>query len=100
MVAGGSHIVTGQVHQLHRRGTLAGADSGIALDEVTGVHQQNVGAHLLIGLLQCCRFGIAIDGTVHVVGVQDDDGAAQVLGGFLGAGGDAQGEHHGQNQDQ
>ena len=100
VVAGGSHIVTGQVHQFHRSGTLAGADSGITLDKVTGVHQQNVGTHVLIGLLQRRRFGIAIDGTVHVIGVQDDDGAAQVLGGFLGADGDAQGEHHGQNQEQ
>ncbi|CAN4029425.1 Catabolite control protein, partial [Dysosmobacter welbionis] len=65
MVAHAGHVVAGQVHQLHGGGALRRADGGIALDEVTGVHQQDVGAAGLVGVLQRGHFGIAADGAMH-----------------------------------
>ena len=95
MVAQADHIVAGQVHQLHGGGTLRRADGGIALDKVAGVHQQDVGAAGLVGVLQGRHLGIAGNGAVDVVGVQDDDVAVQILGRLLRRiGGDSQGERH------
>ena len=101
MVAHAGHVVASQVHQLHGGGALRRADGGIALDEVTGVHQQDVGAAGLVGVLQRGHFGIAADGAMHIIGVQDDDVAVQILCRlFRRIGGDSQGERHDHRQQQ
>ena len=101
MVAGGDHIITSHVHQFHGRGTLGDADHGVALNEVTCVHQQDIGTHLLIGILQRGHLGILRNGTVDVIGVQDHNGACQVVVvGLHSTGGDGQGKHHNQGQQQ
>ena len=88
MVAGGGNIVTGGVHQLNDGSALVhGAVSG-ALHMVTGVHQQDLFACVLIALLQGGNGrigqlrGLLVDVSVHVVGVQDGD-----LGFFTGPAG-------------
>ena len=100
VVAGRGQIIARQVHQLHGRCALAGADGGVALAEIAGIHEQHIGAHVLIGLFQGCGLGVAVDGAVHIVGVQDHHSAAEVIGRFRGRDRDAQGEHHGHDQEQ
>ena len=101
MVAHADHIVARHVHQFHGGGALRHADGGIALDEVAGVHQQDIGALGLIGILQRRHLGIAGDGAVNVIGVQNDD---LTVHGFLfrlfRMSGDSQREHHGHSQKQ
>ena len=99
MVAGGGQIVARQVHQFHGRGALGRADHGFTLAEIAGVHQQDVGASGLKGVLQRSGLGIAGNGAVNVVGVQDHDAALHVLGGgLLRTGGDGHGQCHDQRQ--
>ena len=100
MVARRGQIIARQVHQLHSRGTSRGADRGIALDEVAGVQQQDIGASGLIGVLQGRHLGIAADGAMDVIGVQDDDAACHILGRscLLRAGGDGQRQCHDQRK--
>ena len=77
MVAGGSQVVTGLVHQLDDgRTVIHGAVSG-ALDMVACIHQQNILAGVLDALLQGsnggigrCR-GLVVDVGVDIVGVED-----------------------------
>ena len=100
MVARRGRIIAGHVHQFDGRGTLRHADGGIALNVVAGVHQQDVGALGLKGILDGRHLGVAANGTMHIVGVQDDDGAIHGPLGLLRAGGDSQREHHGHSQQQ
>ena len=101
MVSDGGGVIARQVHQLHGGLALADADGGVALDVVARVQQQGVGARVLEGLLQRGHLGVAADGSVDIVGMENDDLALQGLALLLrGAGGDAQREHHRQNQQQ
>ena len=79
---------------------LADADGGIALDVVARVQQQGVRAPGLVLGFQGGCLGVSGDAAVDVVGVEDDDGAFQALALLRGAGGDAQGEHHRESQQQ
>ena len=97
MVAGDSHIVADLVHNVHDVLALGQRADHAALDGVTGVHQQvgvlRQGRNLVVGLI------IAVD----VIGMENDDlirGCGRDHQRLLCAGGDSQGEHHGQNQQQ
>ena len=77
MVAGGSQIVTGLVHQLDDgSAVIHGAVSG-ALDMVTCIHQQHIPAGVLDALFQGSNGGIGglgglvVDIGVDIVGVED-----------------------------
>ena len=43
VVAQSDQVVSGQIHQFHRRGTLGNIHIGVTLAEVTGIHQVDVG---------------------------------------------------------
>ena len=75
-----SGVIAREVHQLNGCGALRGADAGIALNIVSGVQQQNIGAAVLIILLQCGHLGIARNGAVDIIGVQNHGRAGQVRG--------------------
>ena len=73
MVAQGNNVIAGCVH--HRNGavTLGAADISCTLTEVTGIYQKDFlctcGEKLIFEFL---HIGIAVDGTVDVIAVQDD----------------------------
>ena len=101
VVAGGGHVVTGQVHELHSRCALGDAHGGVTLDKVAGVCQQHIRACVLVGLLQGGHRCVAADAAVDIVGVQDDDGTCHVLVfGLNSAGGNGQGEGHHHSQEE
>ena len=100
VVAGGGHVVASHVHQLHSGGAFGHVHAGGALAEVTGVHQEHLGASGLIGVLQSSYGSVVVDGAVHVVGVQDDDVTRQVIVPVCGPGGNGQGEGHHQRQEE
>ena len=87
VVAGGGHVVASHVHQLYSGGAFGHVHAGGALAEVTGVHQEHLGASGLIGVLQSSYGSVVVDGAVHVVGVQDDDVPRQVIVPVCGPGG-------------
>ena len=78
VVAGGGRVVAGHVHQLNGNSALGGAHRGLALAEVAGVHHQNIRAGLLVQGLQRGHLGVALDGAVDVVGVENDDRAVSL----------------------
>ena len=86
VVAGGRHIIPCQIHQLHGGCPFRDADGGISLDEITGVHQQDIGARLLHGGFQGGHLGIAGDGAVHVIGMQDHDLSGHIVRNRVGGG--------------
>ena len=86
VVAQGGDVIAGEVHELDGGGALAGADLDGALAEVAGVHQQDGGALGLVLGLQGGYLGVAVDGAVDVIGVDDDDLAGGLGGGLLGRG--------------
>ena len=104
VVAQGDQVVSGQIHELHRRGTLGKVHIGVALAEVTGVHQVDVGPGGLVPLLQGGHSGVAVDAAVDVVGVEDEGVSRQVIGVFRpdlsGSCGNGQGKGHHQRQEQ
>ena len=100
VVSDGGRVIARQVHQLDGGFALADADGGVALDVVARVQQQGVSALGLVFGLQGGHLGVSGDAAVDVVGVEDDDGAFQALALLRGAGGDAQGEHHRESQQQ
>ena len=100
VVAGGGHVVAGQVHKLNGGLSLGGAHGGVSLDKVAGIRQQHIGAGRLVGLLQGGDFGILADGPVDIVGVQNNDVTGQVLFRLCGSGGNGQGQHHDQCQEE
>ena len=79
MVADGGYIVAGGVHHGHGVGALVDADIDGALAVVAGIHQDDVGAPGLELGLQRSHLGVFGDVAVHVVGVQDDGVAGQIL---------------------
>ena len=80
VVAGDRHIVTDHVHQLNSSSALRNADGGLALNEVTSVHNQDVSALSLILGLQSSDLGITIDGAMDIVGMQDHNCAVVLYG--------------------
>ena len=113
MVAGGGQVIAHQIHQLDGGSALGDTDGGLALAEVTGIHHDDVGAGSLEHSLEGGHLGIAIHGTVDVVGVEDDDGILRLGGdgvggdfgggvrrGLVSHGGDRQGHRHDQRETQ
>ena len=98
VVAKGRDVIPGHVHQFNSRFTLRNADRGIALAEVAGVHQQDIGTLSLIGFLQGRHLGIAGNSAVHIVGVQHYYIAVHLALGLVRRDCDRQGEDHSQCQ--
>ena len=79
MVAGGGQIVARLVHQLDDGLAIVHGAIGGALNVVTGVHEQDVLARILVALFQRSDGGIGqfrglfVDVGVHIVGVEDGD---------------------------
>ena len=78
VVAGGRHIVADHVHQFDGGQALGGAHGGLALAEVTGIHQIHGSASGLVQGLQGGDLGIALNCAMGVVGVEDDDCAVRL----------------------
>ncbi len=114
MVAGSSHIVAHSVHESDSRSALIQVDQGSALEEVTGVYQDDFSAcglkvghqlgnasgaeRAVCGILVVCIGQLT---TVNVVGVYDDKAAFHAVccgGDFQGSSGQDQGKYHSQCQ--
>ena len=72
VVAEGNDIVAGGIHHRDRISALGDTDIGRALAEVAGVDEDDLGALGLIVGLERSDAGIAIDRTMHIIGVQND----------------------------
>ena len=72
VVAEGNDIVAGGIHHRDRISALGDTDIGLALAVVAGVDENDLGALGLIVGLELCDVGIAIDRTMHIIGVQND----------------------------
>ena len=72
VVAEGDDIVAGGIHHRDRISALGDTDIGLALAVVAGVDENDLGALGLIVGLELCDVGIAIDRTMHIIGVQND----------------------------
>ena len=72
VVAEGNDIVAGGIHHRDRISALGDTDIGLALAVVAGVDENDLGALGLIVGLELGDVGIAIDRTMHIIGVQND----------------------------
>ena len=72
MVAEGDDIVAGGIHHRDRISALGDTDIGLALAVVAGIDENDLGALGLIVGLELGDVGIAIDRTMHIIGVQND----------------------------
>ena len=104
VVAQGGDVIARGVHQLNDGLALVHAAVGGALDVVTGIHQQDLLASLLVVLLHGGDGRVAegfVDVGVDVVGVDHRDlGLCRGGRDFLRPGGDGQREHHHHRQKQ
>ena len=72
VVAEGDDIVAGGIHHRDRISALGDTDIGLALAVVAGIDENDLGALGLIVGLELGDVGIAIDRTMHIIGVQND----------------------------
>ena len=79
MVADGGHIIACGVHHGHGVGTLVDTDVDGALAVVAGIGQDHVSAPGLKLALQGSHLGVLGDVAMHIIGVQDDGFAGQIL---------------------
>ena len=100
MVAGCHSVVAGSIHQFHSGLSLRDADTGLALNEVTGIQKEHIGTLGFQLLLHSGDGGITVDRAMHIVGVQDHDAAGQVFFRLGCKGGGHQAEDHDERQQQ
>ena len=79
MVADGGYIVAGGIHHGYGVGALVDADIDGALAVVAGIDQDDIGTPSLKLGLQRGHLGVPGDFAVHIIGVQDDGFAGQIL---------------------
>ena len=80
MVSQSHHIIPHFIHNSHDVLSFRERTHHIALDEIATGNGRNIGSQRLLLFLQCREFGISIDGTMHIIIENNDDGLIGSIG--------------------